>query len=643
MNHIFRSIWNVSTGTFEAAPETAKSAGKGSTPGRDGIVGDDAGCGASHGRQRGGGRDPAHKRFALRTVAISVMLAFNSSFATQAWANPTGGQVAAGSASIAGGAGSMTITQTSQNAVLNWQSFSIGASEAVRFIQPNSAAVALNRVLGNDPSSILGSLSANGKVFLVNPNGILFGYGASVNVGGLVASTLDINNSDFMAGRYQFAGASTASVVNQSTITAADSGYVALLGANVSNDGVIVAKLGSVILAGGKAMTLDVAGDGLLNLTIDQGAFKALVNNGGLIQADGGNVVLSAQSAGNLLQTVVNNSGIIQAQTIDTKGGVIRLLGDMQSGTVNVGGTLDASAPANKSPALNSAGGNGGFIETSAAHVKVADDARVTTKAANGQTGSWLIDPSDFTIAAGRTGTVTAGTPSGDISGATLSTALGSTSVTILSSSGSNAAGAGDIHVNDNVSWAANTLTLTAARDININAVMTASGSSALTMNTATANGADARVAGGAVKVGMNGGGFTGRVDFDRSGTGFLTINSTGYTVINSLGLPGSTSGTDLQGIKGALGGAFALGANIDASATSGWNGGAGFSPIGDDATRFTGRFDGLGHTITNLAINRPSTAYVGLFGRVGSTGTVANVGLTDGSVTGSGATAPVA
>ena len=151
---------------------------------------------------------------------------------------------------------------------------------------------------------------------------------------------------------------------------------MALLGANVSNEGVISARLGTVALAAGNAITLDVAGDGLLNVTVNQGAVNALVQNGGLIQADGGQVLLTAQAAGNLLQSAVNNTGVIQAQTIENHNGTIKLLGDMQSGTVNVGGTLDASAPN---------GGNGGFIETSAAHVKLADNAIVTTRAAQGQ------------------------------------------------------------------------------------------------------------------------------------------------------------------------------------------------------------------------------------------------------------------
>ena len=256
MNCTYRSIWNEHTGTFVAVAENARSNGK-KTSSAQVVAGDMA-------------------RLGLSTLAIYLALAF----VTHAYALPAGGVVAAGAASIAQGTGSTTITQTSQNAALHWQSFQIGAQESVRFVQPNSNSVALNRVLGPDPSSILGNLSANGKVFLVNPNGILFGKSASVNVGGLVASTLGITDSDFMAGTYHFNGAGAGSVLNQGSINASG-GYVALLGASVSNEGVIAARLGTVALAAGQAITLDVAGDGLLNVAVAQGALNALAQRGG--------------------------------------------------------------------------------------------------------------------------------------------------------------------------------------------------------------------------------------------------------------------------------------------------------------------------------------------------------------------------
>ncbi|WP_199268757.1 filamentous hemagglutinin N-terminal domain-containing protein [Cognatiluteimonas profundi] len=395
------------------------------------------------------------RRLALSALSGSMMLAFaTASYA----AGPVGGVVTNGGATIAGNGANTTITQTTANVVINWDSFSIGSGETVRFVQPNSNSVALNRVLGTDPSVILGNLDANGKVFLLNPNGIFFGSGSSVNVGSLVASTMGITDADFMAGKYAFTGAGAGSIVNKGHIRAADGGYVALMGRSVSNEGVISARLGSVALAAGEGVTLDVAGDGLLNVAVSRGAVNALASNGGLIQADGGRVLLTAQAAGDLLNTVVNNTGVIQAQAIQNRNGTILLLADKQTGTVNAGGTLDASAPN---------GGNGGFVETSAAHVNIDKGIHVSTAAPGGTTGQWLIDPQDFTI----------GSAVGDnIAGSTLAAQLVTNNITITTTG----AGTdnGDIFVNDAVAWSASggptTLTLNADRNVEINAAITA-------------------------------------------------------------------------------------------------------------------------------------------------------------------------
>jgi hypothetical protein len=196
---------------------------------------------------------------------------------------------------------------------------------------------------------------------------------------------------------------------------------------------------------------------------VNQGALNALVQNGGLIQADGGQVLLTAQAAGTLMSSAVNNTGVIQAQTLLNRNGKISLMADMQIGTVTVGGKLDASAPN---------GGDGGFIETSAARVKVADGVNITTHAAQGKTGTWLIDPVDFTIA----------TVGGDITPAQLAIDLASNVTIHTAAVGSNTAtdlygttaGAGDINVNSAVTWgAATTLTLNAVHDVNFNANVT--------------------------------------------------------------------------------------------------------------------------------------------------------------------------
>ncbi|HHO59438.1 MAG TPA: filamentous hemagglutinin N-terminal domain-containing protein, partial [Thiotrichales bacterium] len=181
-------------------------------------------------------------------------------------AAPEGGNVVAGSAVITSpDANTTLITQTSTRAAIDWQRFSIGETEYVQFSQPGSNSIALNRVVGGNPSDILGNLSANGQVFLVNPNGIYFGSSATVNVGGIVASVLDISNEDFMAGNYRFAKGENApayaDVINDGAILA-DGGYVVLLGDYVSNNHLIQARMGSVALAAGNRITLDIKADG---------------------------------------------------------------------------------------------------------------------------------------------------------------------------------------------------------------------------------------------------------------------------------------------------------------------------------------------------------------------------------------------
>ncbi|MDZ4292566.1 MAG: filamentous hemagglutinin N-terminal domain-containing protein [Hydrogenophaga sp.] len=425
MNHIHRSIWNRSTGTFVAVSEHARNSGKAASAGSPGGV-----------------------AFRIKAVSLLVMLACGS----VAMAQPTGGVVTSGNATIAGPSNQLTITQTTPNAAINWQGFGIAAGESVRFVQPDSRSIALNRVVGNDPSAIHGNLSANGTVFLINPHGILFGRGSNVNVGGLVASTLNLSDDDFRAGRYHFSGSGNGTVINQGVIRAADGGYVALLGAGVTNQGDVVAQKGTVALAAGRSLTLDMAGDRLLSVSVDEGTVNALVENGGLLQADGGRVIMTTQAASSLMSNAVNNTGVIQARTLENRNGTILLLGGTQTGTMQVGGTLDASAPN---------GGDGGFIETSAASVKISG-VNVTTAAARGKTGTWLIDPLDFTIGSD---------PGDNMSGIDLSLALGDNDVIITNAPG---VGNGDIFVEDAVTWGTtNTLFLRASRDVIISGDIT--------------------------------------------------------------------------------------------------------------------------------------------------------------------------
>jgi filamentous hemagglutinin family protein len=533
--------------------------------------------------------------------------------------------VISGAASITQSGLTTTIKQTSQNLSLNWQSFNVGAQETVNFVQPSASAIAVNRIYDTNGSQIMGRLNANGQVYLVNPNGILFGSGSQINVGGLVASTLDIQDASLNSSARSFSGNGPGRILNLGTINAASGGYVALLGNQVSNQGAIVAQLGSVVLGGGSAVTLNFNGNSLVNMVVEQSVLNSLAENGGLIKADGGMVMLSAGAKDTLLASMVNNTGDIEAHTIVNHEGKITLLGGMVAGTVNVAGTLDASAPN---------GGNGGFIETSAAHVTVADAAKISTAAPAGLTGTWLIDPIDFTIAEGSAGLTTSG-----VGASTLSSNLVNTSVSIATDPSST--GSGDIFVNSAVSWSANKLTLSAHRNININANLNGSGTASLALEYGM--GASNGVIGGvAASYNINAAVNLAAGNNFSTQLGSTTTNIKNYTVITSLGAQGSTTATDLQGMQGNMTLNYALGSNIDASATAGWNAGAGFTPVGDTsvgATTFTGIFDGLGHTISNLTINRPGSVDVGLFGAAANNATISNVGLLNGSVVGGAGT----
>ena len=210
------------------------------------------------------------------------------------------------------GSANVTVNQFSQNAIINWHTFNIGAGERTQFVQPNASSVILNRVTGGlGPSQILGSIDANGKVMLVNRDGFIFGAGAVINTGSFLATTSDIKNSDFMAGRYNFhiPGRPDASIVNMGTITAASGGFAALVAPGVRNSGTITATLGSVGLAAGNTFSLDMYGDRLITLGVnDQIAaevkdvatgetLKSLVTNTGKLSANGGRVELTAAAA----------------------------------------------------------------------------------------------------------------------------------------------------------------------------------------------------------------------------------------------------------------------------------------------------------------------------------------------------------
>ncbi|AIF46698.1 hypothetical protein HY57_05185 [Dyella japonica A8] len=390
-------------------------------------------------------------------LALSVLAsALAMTGMARAASGPTGGQIIAGSGSIQQSGSTTTIQQNSPTLQLNWQSFNIGADQTVNFAQPGRSAIAVNRILGNTPSDIFGHLNANGQVWLINPNGVLFGQSAQVNVGGLVASTLDPGNDSLTGNQHSFSGSGTGSVVNQGTIHAATGGYVALLGNQVSNQGVISATLGSVALAGGSAITLTFSDSKLVHVQVDRSTLNNLAENRQLLLADGGQVIMTAGARDSLLASAVNNSGKIRAQAVENHNGTITLMAGMSAGQVNVGGQLDASAPH---------GGDGGLIETSAAHFALAPDAQITAAAPHGRAGTWLVDPTDLTIDSAAATTI-----STTLNGGT--SVVEQTTATGASGAGLQSPGSGDITVAAPISWtnAAANLTLDAYNAINVNA-----------------------------------------------------------------------------------------------------------------------------------------------------------------------------
>lgn len=306
-----------------------------------------------------------------------------------AYALPEGGQVAAGQAAITTAGSTMTIAQQTAQAIINWQNFGIGSGEAVHINQPNSQAMLLNRVIGSNPSEIFGQLTANGQVILVNPNGVFFRPGSSVDVGGLTASTLNIANEDFLKGQLRFAGDSQNPVINAGSINA-QNGYVNLLAKEVVNEGIIAAQTGSVNLAAGSGMSLDYNGDGKMTVAVTDGAYQSAVTNKKLIQADGGLVVMTASGKDTLMDSAVNNSGMIQANTLGEATGQISLTGDniATTGTISAdggsnghGGTLNITTGKNGVLNVGSIGANTVNIKTNT--IKQTEGVTVTPSTIN--------------------------------------------------------------------------------------------------------------------------------------------------------------------------------------------------------------------------------------------------------------------
>ncbi|HOI74663.1 MAG TPA: filamentous hemagglutinin N-terminal domain-containing protein [Syntrophales bacterium] len=672
------------------------------------------------------------KRRRIRTIArmagslfITAVLLFFSADAAVAF--PTGPQVVNGQVGFSPQGSTLTITN-SPGSIINWQAFSIGAGEAVRFVQQSSASSVLNRVVGQDASLIMGLLQSNGMVFLINPNGIFIGPGARIDVNGFIASTLGLSDQDFLAGKYNFtAGASAAAIQNQGTISTPPGGKVYLIAPNVENSGLIYSPGGDVMLAAGQSVQMvdslssDIAvvvsapADTALNLGQilaeggRAGMYGGLIYQNGLVSADsatvgeGGRIVFRATNgvtlgAGSV--TTANGagggkieirsddgttavSGTVTATGTDGNGGDIAILGDhveitgaalvdasggSGGGSILVGGDYqganaavpnaetthvgsgaviraDALAAGNGGKVVvwaddttsfygfisargGEGGGNGGSVEVSGRQTLVYRGL-TDVRAPLGTTGTLLLDPTNYFIMS----------VGGDITGADLGAQLELASVTIQTAG--LGADMGYISVEDTVTWAsANRLTLSAHSDVVVKNVITNTGGGSLVLR-ADSNGdgtgdVSFDILGHA---NMTGGGLVSIYYNPPAGYGTPTDYTANVTGVTPMAYMLVNTVTDLQNINNNLAGYYALGTDIDASVTTGWNAGAGFLPLGDDslieAQSFRGIFDGLGHTITGLFINRPASNYIGLFGGCTAAAVIRNVGMENVDITG--------
>ncbi|WP_413208175.1 beta strand repeat-containing protein [Rhodospirillum sp. A1_3_36] len=612
---------------------------------------------------------------------------------------PTNPRVTSGEASIATSGAAMTISQGSDRAIVNWQGFSIGDGNSVTIHQPGARSAILNRVTGSTSSTIAGRLSANGQVLLVNPNGIAITSTGAVNVGGgFIGSTLDIRDEDFLKGDLTFKGkGASAPITNDGVITVGSGGYAALLGGSVRNDGRIAVPLGKVGLGAGERITLDLSGDGFMQVALPSSgkdSLQTLIDNGGTISADGGYVILAAATAQELARKAINMDGLIQARSVSGQNGAI-VLGGGAGGTTAVSGTLDASG-------VTETGGTGGSITVTGQTVALTGATLDASGTAGGGSvrvgGDWHGEGS---LPTAKTTTVDAATTlkadamgEGNGGSVVLWSDKQTTFQGAISARGAGAGRGGNAEVsgkaklayqgvtdlssedgtfgtllldpyNVTISDGADTGGVTATGDdsvINVSTLQNALALASVTVSTGTggsqngditlanalswsANTTLTLAAAGAIAIDANltaSGTTAGLVLTTGAGKDYSIASGASITLSGS-GATLAINGTDYTLIHDmaaldaidttGLGGAYALAGDLTAPTTPYDHALVGVIP----ANAFTGTFAGLGHTITDLTIENTAatTIYWGLFGV--NKGTIRDIGLVGGSVTATG------
>ncbi len=591
----------------------------------------------SQGKAQGGHRSPLPNPIAAQFIGVLTLCVGLSSVG---WAQtvahnalPTGATVSAGLAIVSSAGANMTIDQASQRASINWQSFNIGKDASVNVVQPNASSVLLNRIGGDSPSQILGRLSANGQIVLVNPNGMMFGKDGSVSAAALTASSLGISDADFMAGNMTFSRQdASGAIVNQGRLEA-HGGVIALLGAQVSNEGKIYSNAGNVYMGAAETVQMPISGSGRIKLELSPSAIHAVVSNAGDIMTMGGHVFMQASAASAAIANVIHSGSI---DTSAATAGNVHLLAD--HGQIKVDGIITSNSTGKDVDGKKRAGANivigrdeesekladstdvrgarlesvGGFVETSGELLKF-DNVSVVAK-------DWLLDPVDVNIDAANA--------------ATIGTNLGTTNVTVQttgSTLGVTSAGTGNITVSSAITKAAaagadTTLTLIADNGITINAPIGAATGAGKLDVVMTANGLTDGVSADsmtAAQRALSRGLFINNTSIHANG-GNITLTGTSYA-------DASTSNNTNASATNAIGkgvqihfGSTLIGNNIDVIGVSETLGGA---------------------TGTGVLIQRfPTQATINANGNIAITGTVQGAGKGTGlslAESGWGAQAP--
>ena len=290
---------------------------------------------------------------------------------------PENPSVTHGKASLEKAGNSLTIKQSTQKLITNWSSFNIGKANQVEFKQPSSVSTALNRVQSNDPTHIYGSLKSNGKIILINPSGVLFQNGSKVDVGSIIASTLNLKDGDFINDKYVFQKNGLSGVVNnQGEIKAFEGGTIALIAPQIQNKGKIETTNGTAALISGERVSLSLNGNNLIQYSIERGVLNSLIDNKQAIRVNNGTIILSAKGVKEVKNAVVNNSGTLRADGIIKQGGKIFLTA--RNGKISNSGTIASNSNENKA----------GSVRVTAEKIEINDNSSI--QAIGGKSGGLI-------------------------------------------------------------------------------------------------------------------------------------------------------------------------------------------------------------------------------------------------------------